>query len=81
MKADSRYFENHDCEYYPCHKGLEECNCMFCYCPLYTFENCPGNYRYKVREDGSKVKTCIDCTFPHIIDNYDKIMAILRNRG
>ena len=31
------WFQNRECEYFPCHKGVreEEFNCLFCYCPLY----------------------------------------------
>ena len=42
MKNSSRFFENKECEYYPCHKGIEEMNCLFCYCPMNQFENCLG---------------------------------------
>ena len=30
------WFQNRDCEYFPCHKDVkeEEFNCLFCYCPL-----------------------------------------------
>ncbi len=32
------FFQNKECEYFPCHKGVkeEDFNCLFCYCPLYT---------------------------------------------
>lgn len=40
MNDSYRYFENRACQYYPCHKGIEELNCLFCYCPLYTLK-CP----------------------------------------
>lgn len=32
-----RFFQNKECEYFPCHKteNEEEFNCLFCYCPLY----------------------------------------------
>ena len=36
MNDSYRYFKNRACQYYPCHKGIEELNCLFCYCPLYT---------------------------------------------
>ncbi|MCR4806259.1 MAG: cysteine-rich small domain-containing protein [Lachnospiraceae bacterium] len=75
MDNSSRFFENRDCEYYPCHKGLKEINCLFCYCPLYD-RVCPGRYFMKEKE-GKKIKSCIDCDFPHIPENYDKIMRIL----
>ena len=77
MENSSRFFENRDCEFYPCHKGLKEINCMFCYCPLYERE-CPGNHTFK-EKDGIRVKSCVDCTFPHVPGNYDRIMEFLRN--
>lgn len=49
MNDSYRYFENRACQYYPCHKGIEELNCLFCYCPLYTLK-CPGNYHYLEKE-------------------------------
>lgn len=72
MKHSSRFFENRDCEYYPCHEGIEEINCLFCYCPLYHLENCPGKPAYKIRDDRT-VKVCTGCTFPHRPENYEVI--------
>ena len=37
-----RFFSNRECQYYPCHEGIEEMNCLFCYCPLYERRHCPG---------------------------------------
>ena len=34
MKNSFYYFENRDCQYYPCHKGMAEMNCLFCYLSL-----------------------------------------------
>ena len=77
MKNSERYFENRDCKYYPCHEGIDEMNCMFCYCPLYLRENCPGNPRYK-EKDGRRIKICTDCIFPHKPEHYDIIVKLLR---
>ncbi len=71
-----KYFENKECEYFPCHKGAnsDNFNCLFCYCPLYALgEECGGNTTYL--ENG--VKDCSNCTFPHNKDNYNKIMEKL----
>ena len=40
-----RFFQNKECEYFPCHKteNEEEFNCLFCYCPLYREKKCIGN--------------------------------------
>ena len=43
------FFQNSECEYFPCHKGADPktFSCLFCYCPLYALgENCGGNFRY-----------------------------------
>jgi len=79
MENSYKYFENRDCRYYPCHKGIDEINCLFCYCPLYTMKDCPGNPKYK-EKDGKMIKICTDCTFPHRIENYEKINEILKKR-
>ena len=47
--ANYDFFQNRECEYFPCHTGLdpEEFNCLFCYCPLYALKDkCGGNFRY-----------------------------------
>lgn len=76
MKNSYRYFENRECQYYPCHKGMEEINCLFCYCPLYCLEHCPGDHKY-IEVNGTMIKECTDCTFPHQSENYDTIIKFL----
>lgn len=77
MEDSARFFSNKKCEYYPCHKMDGDLNCLFCYCPLYSLKNCPGNYEIKkIRE--REIKVCTNCTFPHHAENYDKIIRILR---
>ena len=64
-----QFFQNRECEYFPCHKDVEEkdFNCLFCYCPLYTLgEKCGGNFVYT--ETGTK--SCVNCNFPHKRENY-----------
>ena len=80
MENSYRYFENRACQYYPCHKGSEHINCLFCYCPLYHLTHCPGNYRY-IEVNGKSIKECTDCTFPHEAESYDTIMALLCGQG
>lgn len=66
------FFQNKDCEYFPCHKtsDTENFNCLFCYCPLYALgENCGGNFTYT---DGG-IKDCSGCLIPHKRANYDLI--------
>ena len=52
-------------------------NCLFCYCPLYHLETCPGNPVY-TEKDGRKIKVCTGCTLPHVADNYDKVIELIR---
>ena len=70
----SRFYRNTDCEYFPCHKtaDTENFNCLFCYCPLYPMENCPGNSEYLP----NGLKDCTNCTLPHT--DYDAIITTLR---
>ena len=63
------FFSHKDCEYFPCHQGVnpDEFNCLFCYCPLYTLgEGCGGMFTYT--EKG--YKDCSRCTLPHRKENY-----------
>lgn len=76
-KSSSRFFENRECRYYPCHDGADELNCLFCYCPLYRLENCPGNPRF-IKKGEQTIKDCSSCTFPHKRENYDKVIDLLR---
>ena len=72
MENSYRFFENKDCKYFPCHKGLADFNCLFCYCPLYTLgSKCGGNFRYL--ENG--VKDCSDCLLPHGRGSYSYIKS------
>ncbi|MDE7133052.1 MAG: cysteine-rich small domain-containing protein [Lachnospiraceae bacterium] len=77
MENSYRFFENRDCQYFPCHKGLEDFNCLFCYCPLYLIEKCAGNPHY-IQRDGRKIKDCTNCAFPHRPENYDAIIQFLK---
>ncbi|MEG2002411.1 MAG: cysteine-rich small domain-containing protein [Clostridia bacterium] len=64
----SEFFQNRECQYFPCHKvqNVDNFNCMFCFCPLYFLENCGGNFKYT--EKG--VKDCVDCLVPHLNREY-----------
>lgn len=67
------FFQNKECEFFPCHKGIkeEDFNCLFCYCPLYMLgKNCGGNYEYT--ESG--MKNCEKCIRPHVRGNYGSIV-------
>ena len=73
------FFANTACRYYPCHEGETELNCLFCFCPLYMLPACPGTPAY-IQSEGSLIKDCSSCTFPHKAENYEKIIACLRGR-
>lgn len=77
MNNSDRFFANTECRFYPCHRGIEEINCLFCYCPLYHMEDCPGNPAF-IEKDGRRIKVCTDCTFPHRAENYDAVIETLR---
>ena len=79
MDNSYKFFANRECRYYPCHKGLDNINCLFCFCPMYNYEDCPGNSKY-IQVNGKTIKECSDCTFPHHPDNYDSIMKFLTDR-
>ena len=73
-EGSSRFFQNRDCEYYPCHPGVpeEEFSCLFCYCPLYALgKRCGGDWTYTARG----IKDCSHCDFPHRKENYDAVLA------
>lgn len=77
MENSYRFFANKDCKYFPCHKGLEDVNCLFCYCPLYHKEHCPGSPEY-MEKAGGKIKVCSHCVFPHKPENYDEVVGFLK---
>lgn len=67
------YFQNSECECFPCHAGsdAENFNCLFCYCPLYLAgKKCGGNFKYTK----TGVKDCSDCLIPHKRENYGYII-------
>ena len=49
MSEHYKFFQNRECEYFPCHKtnDPEHFNCLFCFCPLYALgERCGGGLQY-----------------------------------
>ena len=70
-----KYFKNEECEYFPCHQvdDANNFNCLFCYCPLYPFSECGGNYI--ILDNGTK--DCSNCLIPH--KQYDYIITKLIN--
>ena len=82
MKNDYRFFQNRDCEFFPCHKVADEekFNCLFCYCPLYLDENCMGSPAYIIDGKGQRIKDCSSCLVVHRPEMYDKVIAHLRRQ-
>ena len=67
--ANYDFFQNKECEYFPCHCGIdqESFSCLFCYCPLYCLgDQCGGQFTYL--ENG--IKDCSNCLRPHKRENY-----------
>ena len=74
--ANYDFFQNKECEYFPCHPDAdqESFSCLFCYCPLYALgDRCGGDFAYT--EDG--VKDCSNCLRPHKRENYGKIVSCM----
>ncbi|MBZ4672863.1 MAG: hypothetical protein JG762_1093 [Deferribacteraceae bacterium] len=67
-----RHFSNKDCEYYPCH-GIENQNCLFCFCPLYFIGSCGGDYKMI-----NTIKDCSKCIKNHDENSYDFILKRLK---
>ena len=76
--ANYDFFQNSACEYFPCHQcaDTENFSCLFCYCPLYALgDSCGGNFTYT--KEG--VKDCSGCMIPHRRENYDRVMAKMKD--
>lgn len=76
-----KFMQNINCEYFPCHyiTNTENFNCLFCYCPLYSYKNCGG--QYKILKNN--IKDCSTCLIPHNKNNYDfiiKKLQIIQNK-
>lgn len=83
MENSYQYFKNINCQYFPCHQGMqgEEFNCLFCFCPMNPYEDCLGTPNYIQRANGVVIKDCSSCTFPHEPQHYGKIMAFLKDKN
>lgn len=82
VENSHRFFENQSCKYFPCHDGMEgaDFNCLFCYCPLSPYADCPGNPVFRKNKSGHTLKDCTGCTFPHVPENYDALLAFLKEK-
>ncbi len=74
MKHSSSFFQNRNCEYFPCHYGAdpEGFSCLFCFCPLYHMEKCSGNPQ--TLSNGEK--DCSGCLLPH--RDYEAVIRMLK---
>lgn len=77
MKNNYKFFQNRDCEFFPCHKieNEDSFNCLFCYCPLYLKENCLGSPDYILNGKGQKIRDCSNCTIVHRPEMYETVIA------
>ena len=82
MNNNYKFFQNRDCEFFPCHKvkDKDKFNCLFCYCPLYFDESCIGSPEYIVNGRGQKIKDCSSCLVVHRPEMYDKVIAHLQRQ-
>ena len=82
MDNSYKYFKNTDCKYFPCHEvdPEKDFNCLFCYCPMNPYKDCPGTPRYIRKENGVCIKDCSGCVYPHLPGNYDKIISFLSSK-
>jgi len=78
MTDNYKFCQSKGCEFFPCHSGIAESdfNCRFCYCPLYPYDDCGGNY--KILDNG--VKDCSECKIPHTKGNYEYIINKLTEK-
>ena len=79
MKNNYNFFQNSECRYFPCHLNMnkKEFSCLFCYCPLYNFKKCNGNYI--ILKNG--IKDCSNCILPHFKSSYRYIIKQLIKRS
>lgn len=73
MIESHRFFENVNCEYYPCHEATR-INCLFCFCPLYHMQDCGGSYH--LLDNG--IKDCSGCISTHEEAGYDFVIEKLK---
>lgn len=88
LEEDFRFYQNRNCDYFPCHslqlkkKGISEdrFNCKFCFCPLYPFDDCGGDYEI-IESKGKKIKDCSACLKPHLgYSAYENIKEEIERR-
>ena len=80
MENSHRFFSNTACKYFPCHEDMKgkDFNCLFCYCPMNSLENCLGEPVYFKNKEGKLMKDCTGCSYPHKPEHYEAIMEFLK---
>lgn len=74
--SNYKFNQNKKCEYFPCHKGVEDdkFNCLFCYCPLYMLgDACGGDFKVN-----HGIKDCSGCIKPHDENSFDFVMSKMK---
>ena len=74
MKKKYKFFSHKECDFFPCHRveNIDDFNCLFCYCPLYSLgSRCGGNFSYNEKD----IKDCSNCNLPHKKENYNYIIG------
>ncbi len=73
MKKNKTKGLDQECEYLPCHDGLEDCT--FCYCPFYPCnKKDTGGFEKISDRTGKPVWACSSCIFTHKTLNAKKIL-------
>lgn len=77
MENCYKYFQNSNCEHFPCHPEADSdnFNCLFCYCPMYRDDDCLGDPDFS-----NGIKDCSYCDYPHKAENYDNIVNLLSRK-
>jgi len=76
VDGNMSFFEHRKCKSYPCHE-LKKINCIFCYCPLYMYNDCGGNHT----ETDKGIKDCSICLLPHRKEGYKYVNAFLKEKN
>lgn len=63
------------CDFYPCHSGVRDFRCTFCYCPIYPCGMEETGGKWIEGANGKRVWDCSECTIVHEGDFVDKIKA------
>ena len=69
-----------ECDYLPCHEGLEDCT--FCYCPFYPcYETNTGGFEKISSRTDKPIWACSSCILNHKTENAKRILEGLLEFG